>query len=154
MGRSEAETHHSPVHLQVCNRLRNISLSLKKSTPKIIMDLTKFIIGLDWDGTISHYSEAFAFLASRFDSVIIITVNDEITTEIAATTLKFAENRITVEICPDERIEDYHQWKAEICVKYGVNLMFDDDPKVVLACKKRGIHAITVCEFIYRFKED
>lgn len=114
----------------------------------------QLIIGLDWDGTVSDYSDAFAFLASRFDSVIIITVNDEITPKMASQTLKINEDFIQVIICPDERVEDYHQWKAEICVKYDVAIMFDDDPNVILACKKQRIHAITVSEFIYRFKED
>jgi hypothetical protein len=118
------------------------------------MSLTnQLIIGLDWDGTVSDYSDAFAFLASRFDAAIIITVNDEITTEIAAKTLKLEQDAITVEICPSERLEDSHHWKAEICVKYSVAIMFDDDPNVILACKKQGIHAINVREFIDRFKE-
>jgi len=112
------------------------------------------IIGLDWDGTVSDYSDAFAFLASRFNSAIIITLNEGITTAMAAKTLKLEKGAITVEICPDERVADSHQWKAEICVKYDVAIMFDDDPNVILACKKQGIHAITVREFIYRFKED
>jgi len=114
----------------------------------------KLIIGLDWDGTVSDYSEAFAFIVQLFDSIVIITVNDEMTTNIAANTLKIPSNRVTVKICPNERLDTHEQWKAEICVAFSVDIMFDDNPDVVLACKKRGIHAITVREFIYRFKEN
>jgi acid phosphatase class B len=42
----------------------------------------------------------------------------------------------------------HQDWKAEIAVKHGVDIMFDDDPNVVLACHKCGIRAITVSEFI------
>jgi len=112
------------------------------------------VIGLDWDGTVSDYSAAFAFLATLFDSVVIITVNDEITPEIASQTLKLTEKTVNVEICPDNRLGTASEWKAEICVKYGVDIMFDDNPDIVLACHKRGIRAITVSEFIYRFREE
>ncbi|RKZ53225.1 MAG: hypothetical protein DRR08_27560 [Candidatus Parabeggiatoa sp. nov. 2] len=116
--------------------------------------MDKPIIGLDWDGTVSDYSAAFSFLATLFQSVVIITLNDTITPGIAANTLSLEEKPLKVEICPDDRLGTHHEWKAEICVKQGVDIMFDDDPDVVLACHKRGIHAITVSEFIYRFKID
>ncbi len=115
--------------------------------------MNKPIIGLDWDGVVSDYSEALSFLVTLFQSVIIITVNDRITSEMAAKTLKIKPDNLKVEICPDDRLETYHEWKAEICVKFCVDIMFDDCPNVVLACQKRGIHAITVSEFIYRFNE-
>ena len=109
--------------------------------------MDKPIIGLDWDGTVSDYSAAFSFLVTLFQSVVIITVNDEITPAIATNTLNLGTKLVKVEICPDEYLNTYFQWKAEICVKHEVDIMFDDDPKVVLACHKRGIHAIMVQEF-------
>ena len=83
-----------------------------------------------------------------FQSVVIITVNDTITPEIAANTLSLEDKPVKVEICPNKRLDAYPQWKAQICVKHGVDIMFDDNPNVVLACHKRGIHAITVSEFV------
>jgi hypothetical protein len=117
------------------------------------MDMDKPIIGLDWDGTVSDYSAAFSFLVTLFKSAVIITLNDTITPEIAASTLNLEEKLVKVEICPEERLETYEEWKAEICVKHCVDIMFDDDPDVVLACHELGIHAITVSEFLYRFKK-
>ncbi|RKZ38851.1 MAG: hypothetical protein DRR00_33875 [Candidatus Parabeggiatoa sp. nov. 3] len=94
----------------------------------------------------------FLFLVNQFQSVVIITVNDTITPEIAANTLSLEQKSVKVEICPDHRLGTHQDWKAEIAVKHGVDIMFDDDPNVVLACHKRGIRAITVSEFIYRFQ--
>lgn len=110
--------------------------------------MDKPIIGLDWDGTVSDYSTAFSFLVTLFQSVIIITVNDEITPAIATKTLNLGLKLVKVEICPDEHLDTYSQWKAEICVKHGVDIMFDDDPNVISACHKQGIHAIMVSEFL------
>ncbi len=113
--------------------------------------MKEHVIGLDWDGTISDYPDSFSFLASLFSRCVIITVNDEITQELASSTLHIDISKITVEICPPDSIEKYQDWKANICLAHKVDIMFDDDSDVVLACLNKGIRAITVSEFIYRY---
>ncbi|KHD06246.1 hypothetical protein PN36_21720 [Candidatus Thiomargarita nelsonii] len=113
--------------------------------------MNKNIIGLDWDGVVSDYGAAFSYLVQLFQHCIIITVNDTITHEIAADVLNIEKDKISIEICPDNRIVDYPTWKAEKCLKHHVDIMFDDDPNVVLACQEEEILAITVSEYIYRY---
>lgn len=104
------------------------------------------VLGLDWDGTISCFAEPLAVLSRHANHVVIITVNDEITPSLAAETLGIAHNRIVIEVCPDERIEDYALWKAERCRTHGVMVMIDDDEHVVAACVASGIPALLVAE--------
>ena len=88
-----------------------------------------------------------------FTKCVILTVNDEITTELAASALNVHSDHVAVEICPEQDIEHYHEWKADRCLVHAVDIMFDDDPDVVLACLNKGIKAITVSEFIYRYSD-
>jgi hypothetical protein len=115
--------------------------------------MDKLTIGLDWDGVISDYAPALSFLVQLFQYCVVITLNDEITNTIASQTLNLELARLKLEICPDNRIDDYYRWKAEMCIKHHVNLMFDDDPEVILACLEVNIHAITVREFCYKYKK-
>lgn len=115
--------------------------------------MKEYIIGLDWDGTISDYPTGFAFLAHLFSKCIIITVNGEITQELAASTLEIDVDKVVVKICSHDDIENYAHWKAETCLAHHVDIMFDDDPDVVLACLNKGIRAINVSEFIYKYSD-
>jgi hypothetical protein len=115
--------------------------------------MKELVLGLDWDGTVSDYPLGFAFLAGLFSKCVIITINDEITPDLASSTLNIEIDKVTVEICTHEHLENYQEWKANRCVAHQVDLMFDDDPGVVLACINRGIRAITVSEFIYRYSD-
>jgi len=105
-----------------------------------------FILGLDWDGTISCYGPELSLLSARADRVVIITLNDEIDTAIAAKALSLDKTLIEVSICPDENIETYAHWKSAECLRYGVCLMIDDDINVVNACRSAGIPALLVQE--------
>ncbi len=105
---------------------------------------TEYILGLDWDGTVSDYKTEFALLASRFDSVVIITLNNQITPQLAAATLNLDQTLVSVEICPDLRLDDYGHWKTEICRKHSIVIMFDDDRYVIGQCRSSGIAVIGV----------
>lgn len=109
-----------------------------------------FILGLDWDGTISCYGPELSLLSSRADRVVIITLNDEIDAIIAAETLSLDIAAIEVSICPDVEVETYAQWKSAECLRYGVHLMIDDDEHVANACRSAGIPTLLVQELFPR----
>lgn len=105
------------------------------------------VLALDWDGTVTSYADALTAMARRFDRVIIVTMNDTVTVEMAAAALSYPEPRITVEICPDDESMDfngYADWKAQTCQIHGAHLMIDDDPSVVSACRLAGVPALLV----------
>ena len=59
---------------------------------------------------------------------------EKIPVSILCETLKKLQNKektipdkIIVEVCPGDRIDDYPIWKAEICERHKVNIMFDDN---------------------------
>ena len=110
------------------------------------MNNNKLHLGLDWDGTISCYTTELHLLAQLASHISIITVNDEINLALATQTLGIDQNKISIYICPDERLDDYPVWKAETCLIHHVNLMVDDEYPVVQACWKNGIPALWVRE--------
>jgi hypothetical protein len=99
-------------------------------------------LGLDWDGVISHFPREMQILSAKFSRTVVITLNRTITYVLAAEALRNAEVR--VEICPDNRREDYATWKAEICLKHKVALLLDDDGYVVIECRSRDIPTLAV----------
>ena len=108
--------------------------------------MTEFVLGLDWDGTASHYRREVAMLAAQSSRVVIITLNDTITKASASRWLGVEPERVQVEHCPDDRVEDYWAWKAERCTAQGVALMIDDDRFVSEACWTAGIPCLWVVE--------
>ena len=94
------------------------------------------IIGLDIDDTITRHPEFFSFLSHAFlqagHTVIIITFReDRAATEeylqqcnIACTELVTS----SLETCFEYGVD---QWKSAMCRKYGVEILFDDDPKAL-----------------------
>lgn len=105
-----------------------------------------FHLGLDWDGTISCYVTELRLLAHQASQISIITVNDEITLSLASQTLAIEQDKISLLICPDDRLDDYAIWKAESCLIYNINLMIDDEYPVVQACWQHGIPALWIRE--------
>ncbi len=103
-----------------------------------------FVLGLDWDGTLTDYAPAFAKVAALCTHVVIITLNREITLEMAASELSLSSDRIRVCVCPDDRFDDYDHWKSEQCILHHVSVMFDDDPCVIDRCLSIGVAAIGV----------
>ncbi len=103
-------------------------------------------LGLDWDGTISCYAPELALLARIATHVVVITLNDEITTERANHALGIGVEKIVVCICPEDRIDDYPAWKAQMCRSHAIQLMIDDDHFVAKACWSAGIPALLVRE--------
>lgn len=103
-------------------------------------------LGLDWDGTISCYGPELSQLARQARRVAVITVNDEITAVRAANALGIEVQRVDVVVCPDEHIERYDLWKAEVCLALQIDLMIDDDARVASACWAAGIPALLVVE--------
>ena len=107
------------------------------------------ILGLDWDDTVSEYSIGFKKLVECATEIHIITLNSNITEEIAKEVLGFA-NHLTVHVMTDEEINtslpDFGigEWKANKCLELGVELMFDDMKEVVDSCIKVGVPAIQV----------
>jgi hypothetical protein len=99
-------------------------------------------LGLDWDGVISHFPREMKILASKFSRTVVITLNRSVTYILAAETLRNAE--VHVEICPDDRRDDYAAWKAEMCLKHNVTLLLDDDGYVVIECRSREIPALAI----------
>ena len=105
---------------------------------------TKSVIGLDWQGVATHFDKAFSCLIDKYDLCVIITLEKNLTIESVANFLNVDQSKIQVEICPAERNFSYEKWKAEICIKYNVELVFDDDPHVVMECQRQNINAILV----------
>lgn len=101
-------------------------------------------LALDWDDTITAYRQGFQVLCKNITEVYVITLNNELTVEMVEDVLK---RRISgVCIYPSELalVRDTSAWKADVCEKLGVDLIFDDDPEVICECKNRGINAILV----------
>lgn len=114
--------------------------------PKSSPENPLFHLGLDWDGTISCYAPELSLLARLAARVTIVTVNDEITVNLASDKLGIDIDRLAVCICPDERIEDYAAWKAETCRRHNIQLMIDDDHTVTNACWAAGVPALLIVE--------
>jgi hypothetical protein len=77
--------------------------------------MAELILGLDRDGTGSHYRGEAAVLAGSACRIIAITLNETIAPASAAEWLDFEEHRVRVERCPNARVEDYWTWKFEPC---------------------------------------
>lgn len=107
------------------------------------------IIGLDWDDTVTEYDKGLRKLVECATEVHIITLNSEVTEELAKRVLEF-DNHLHVHIMPDEEFDTSKEhfgvgeWKAKIANKYWVELMIDDMQEVVDECLKIGIPAIQV----------
>ncbi|WP_223788208.1 hypothetical protein [Marinicella meishanensis] len=112
---------------------------------------TQSVLALDWEETTSDYPLAFKVLAERFERVIIVTVNDDLTTAEACECLHRSPDTLKIFCCPDEWIVDVPGWKSTVCLEQQVALMFDDSPDVVRACHKKGINAICVSERTWKF---
>ncbi len=102
------------------------------------------IIGLDWEGVVTDFPPAMAALVSRYESCVIITQKQNLTSATAARWLQMDPAKIVVEICPDDRLRDYQQWKTDMCIKHSVALYLDDDPTIVMFCKQASIPVILV----------
>lgn len=101
-------------------------------------------LGLDWDGVISHFPEEIKILARKFSRVVIITLNRTITPERVMTAFADIPAEYFLEICPDDKRDDYAAWKAETCRRHKVSLMIDDDGYVVMECRSLGIPTLAV----------
>ena len=110
-------------------------------------------LALDWDETTSDYPLAFRELARRFDRVIIVTVNDELTLDYVCQRLGITLGQTEIQCCPGDALENVGQWKAQICAEQQVALMFDDNPDVVRACHALGVNAICVRERSWKFEK-
>lgn len=106
------------------------------------------VLALDWDGTVSCYAEPLGLIARVAQRVVIVTLNDEVSSSIAAAALGIPPARVSVDVCPEERVEDYPQWKVERCRAHGASLVIDDDVLVVRACFQSRIPAICVTELL------
>jgi hypothetical protein len=100
------------------------------------------ILGLDWDGVISHFPEEMIFLASKFNHVVVITLNHTVTLKRVREVLQ--KKNCLLEICPDDRRENYTVWKAEVCKQHSIALMIDDDGFVVSECRSQGVRCLAV----------
>jgi hypothetical protein len=98
-------------------------------------------LGLDWDGTISHFPESCALLASKFRRCVVITLNHTITPTMAKQLLGVED--VQVEVCPFSS-QDFPAWKVKMCHKHRVALMVDDDPDVIRQCEDAGIRGFLV----------
>lgn len=114
----------------------------------------EFVLALDWDETTGDYPLAFARLASHYPKVLIVTVNDELTQAFAAQVLGVDAEKVAVHCCPDEALDDVPQWKANVCLRERVHLMFDDNEQVVQACHALGVAAICVRERTDKFERN
>ena len=99
-----------------------------------------------------HAPLAFRELATRFDRVIIVTVNDELEIHHASDALGLNQAMLTIFCCPDDSLHEVAEWKAVICQREGAAIMFDDSPHVVQACHKIGVNAICVSERSWKFE--
>ncbi len=72
-------------------------------------------LALDWDETTSDYPLAFKKLAKRFNRVIIVTVNNELTLTEVCKCLQRTLEEIQIFCCPDDNLENIAEWKAKIC---------------------------------------
>lgn len=108
--------------------------------------MAEMILGLDWDGTASHYRGEVAVLAGLACRIVVITLNDTITPASAAEWLGVEGDRVRVEHCPDTRVEDYWTWKVEQCREHAVTVMVDDDRFVCEACWAVGVPCLWVVE--------
>lgn len=59
------------------------------------------VVGIDWDDTISIYSNGLSKLVEYATEVHIITLNKDITEKLAKSTLEY-DNHLHVHIMPDE----------------------------------------------------
>ena len=128
--------------LQPCHRKPLLKLTIKPdcSQPAVQQNPAKTcVLGLNWDDSVSAYSSAFGILAGQFTSCVVMTVNRDITVDLAREHLRFP--KLEVEVCPHGRT-DVVAWKLEMCHKHYVSLLLDGDPQTGLACEAAGIHTI------------
>ena len=59
------------------------------------------VLALDWDETTSDYPLSFRELARRFERVIIVTVNDELTLDTVCQVLDLASDRAAISRLPE-----------------------------------------------------
>lgn len=93
-------------------------------------------VAFDIDDTITRTPEFFAFLSHALQSaghrVIIITFRDN--REATADDLRawgVAYDELitsTLDLCLEHGVDE---WKAEVCRKHCVNILFEDDPDVL-----------------------
>jgi len=101
-------------------------------------------IGLDWEGVVTEYATAFSELVKNFKQCVIITQKKSLTKEDVLRFLNLDNANFIIEICPEERAVDYQTWKAEMCLKHNVIIMFDDDPTVIMECQRKNIPAVLI----------
>jgi len=123
-----------------------------KEYDETIINKNLNILALDWDETTSDYPLAFKELAKRFERVIIVTVNDELTLDYVCEYLKRTPQEVQIFCCPNDNLEKVAEWKAQICSNERVAIMFDDNPNVVRACHNLGVNAIYVNERTWKFQ--
>ncbi len=110
-------------------------------------------LAVDWDETTGDYPLAFRELSKRFDRVIVVTVNDELVLEDVCKHFDRTPETLDIYCFPFDRYtyEDIGPWKASVCEREKVALMFDDDPNVIRNCHKIGVNAILVSERSWKF---
>lgn len=107
-------------------------------------------IGIDWDGTADRYGKAIGKLALLAEKNVIITLNKSIDVFKAAQGLNPAISDYIVEVMPDEAFtgsghevfECVAEWKYQMCIKHGIDVMFDDEPYNIWYLSERGITCI------------
>lgn len=80
-------------------------------------------------------------LARAFARCVVITVNDDLTTEKVRNTLGVQDAEL--EICPYSE-NDLVAWKVAMCRKHSVALMVDDDSDVIRQCEAAGMRGLLV----------
>lgn len=103
------------------------------------------IVGLDIDDTITRHPEFFSFLSGALvragHTVVIITFRENRkAVEEYLDQCSIAYSRLVTATLESSFEYGVDQWKSAMCRKYGVDILFDDDPKSL-----RYVDASTFC---------
>ena len=127
---------------------KQYDLQLRSGTP-VLPELLKgksfMVIGLDIDGTITRHPEFFSLLSQSMvnagHKVIIITFRENYRATkdyLGQCGIAYSELiTSTLESCFEHGVDE---WKGVVCRKYGVEIFFEDDLRVI-----KHIEQSTLC---------
>lgn len=91
-------------------------------------------LGIDWDGTMASYPEAFRRMAKLATEVHVITLNPYLELETVRIAMELEKDMTEIKV--RKHVYPHHilgyeehlapEWKTEMCNELGIDIFFDD----------------------------